>query len=1239
MPDNSRQVSQNSQQYTLGDRKFVGINTNLPPNSLDVGFTQDITNMWVDGTSLAPRPGWQAQLTSTLGAPIYAMTKFRTADNQSNKILFVSGTTLYAHTVGLSTAPTSLGTGTWTDASQVRLIQHGKYIYGCPGKDGTAIFRTDGTNALEKIPQIKPPTTDGKTPVKPIATAVPNVIKTINAKAKIDSTYAAVRSKPVVTNFPTTWSDNLMKNSTGTGATIVPSGEFDGYYQGGSINNTSFTADWTVSGASVHTAEAWEGDKTKTITFPSGSPSWTGYTTKCYMKLDNTGEYAEQIVQGLPQEYYPPSSTPVTMGLYCLQFYSFANIIKSEGSVKFSVSVNGQDASGDVFGAVWSKEYQQAVPVNEAGWELRNVVIDFREFVNSSTPITKLRIRFTSTAAIAQQDILIDQVRVWAVASDFQVSTGNESDLDINGLVNIRFNQSNTNLGTMHSSYVKDKRIRIANTDDLGAALKLEEINSISFAWDFDQLLVTEAKGYPNVILGLQSGSSTTITWSSIGVWDYTNKFLTFNLFGLTKAQKTSISNLFVKFTTDVFRTDNSNAFDSRSKAYAIGSMTKDIGLGADQTYEYAFTLWYPDSATALAPYEKLADDTYSKGYETSLSAVSNTVTATAALSTTSVVLNPDSTSTKGTNVGRSKHPMTVVASADQSNQDFWVSTFVPGASQIRLVASTASPSITYIALDGSTVTVPSGSFSATSGADGTVYYAYTIPATNAGRIKYVTAVTGTIWLEHYVSYGYTDTSTYSHVLVYRRNSSIFPDGRFRLIAVIPYSESSSTATTVTGTGWTATYNNSTSREIVLNDIVPDSDLYYVTGDYKPGFFYQLGRDTLPLGASSLAVFQGRLWMSKGNLVAASWLLDPTYEYGIYTTEFPDFTEPSVIRKGMQFTVGGSQEKEIVRAMISQFSDEIQQSNTTSAALLILKENSLSAVTGFDPTTFTVQMWVATPGAGIAAPNTLSNTYGTVTWLSTNGVVAYEQGAIVPRSTELRKLLSLDPTMSGPANIDKSYYQQSLSTAANQRLFLVSTSSGASAANKTIYVFDARTRGWVKWTTPGSISFSSITTLTFSDDIQYVYAGSSDGQIYKLVGTADKTTAGGADIDIDWSLTTRQHGQTYSEGIAYYALNRPIQLDLHVQNVNAFKAATTTLEMNWAIQNQNGAYVAVTNPYGISSSGTWYFPQISNTTAAVRNIGRDVKGQALQIKLNGSSTGTFYLHGVHIHCYDANVPR
>jgi hypothetical protein len=1234
MPDNSRQVSQNSQQYTLGDRKFIGINTNLPPNSLDVGFAQDITNMWVDGTSLSPRPGWQAQLTSTLGAPIYAMTKFRTADNVSNKILFVSGSTLYAHTIGLASAPASLGTGTWTDASQVRLIQHGKYVYGCPGKDGTAMFRTDGTNALEKIPQIKPPTTDGKTAVKPLATVVPNIIKTINAKAKIDSTYAAVRSKPVLTNWPTVWSNNLMKNSTG--AATVPAGEFDGYFTGGSINNTNFIADWQVSGASVHTAEAWEGDKSKTIGFPAGSPTFTGFTTKVYMKLDNAGEYAEHVVQALPQEYYPPSSTPVTMGLYNLQFYSFANIVKSEGSVRFSVSVNGQDSSGDLFGAVFSKEYTQAVPVNETGWELRNIIIDFREFAQY---VTKLRIRFTSTATIAQQDILIDQVRCWAVASDFDVSNTTETDLDINGLVNIRFNQSNPNLGTMHASYVKDKRIRIINTNDASVQLNLETINSISFAWDFDPLLVSEAKAYPNVVLGLQTGSTTTIAWSSIGIWDYTNKFLTFNLFGLTKAQKTNISNVFVKFTQDAFRVDNNNAFDSRSRSYSIGSMNKDIGLGADQTYEYAFTLWYPESATALAPFEKLADDTYSRGYETSLSAVSNTVTATAALSTASIVLNPDNTSTKGTNIGRGKHPMTVVASADQTNQDFWVSTFVPGASQIRLVSSTASPSITYIALDASTVTVSSGSFTATTGADGTVYYAYTIPATNAGRVKYVTAVTGTIWLEHYVPYGYTDTTTYSHVIVYRRNSSIFPDGRFRLIAVIPYSESSSTATTVTGANWTATYNNSSSREIVLNDVVVDSDLYYVTGDYQPGFFYQIGRDALPLGASSVATFQGRLWMSKGNLVTASWLLDPSYEYGMYTTEFPDFTEPSVIRKGMQFTVGGSQEKEIVRAMISQFSDEIQQSTSTSAALIILKENSLSAVTGFDPTTFTVQMWIATPGAGIAAPNTLSNTYGTVTWLAVNGIVAYERGSIVPRSTELRKLLSLDPTMGGPASIDKTYYQQSLSTTANQRLFVVSTSSGASAANKTIYVFDSRTRGWVKWTTPGSVSFSSITTLAFSDDIQYVYAGSADGQIYKLVGTADKTTAGGADIDISWSLTTRQHGQTYSEGIAYYALNKPVQLDLHVENINAFKASTTTLEMNWSIQNQNGSYVAITNPYGISTSGTWYFNQKANTTSAVRNLGRDVKGQALQMNLSGSSTGTFYLHGVHVHCYDANVPR
>ena len=130
MPDNSRQVSSGTQSYVLGDRRFVGINTNLQPNTLDVGFMQDVNNLYIDGSSLTPRPGWQAELTSALPDPIYALIAYRTKDNQDNKAVFVSGNSVYSHTVSdpVTNTNTHLGYGPWADASQVKLVQHGKYV-------------------------------------------------------------------------------------------------------------------------------------------------------------------------------------------------------------------------------------------------------------------------------------------------------------------------------------------------------------------------------------------------------------------------------------------------------------------------------------------------------------------------------------------------------------------------------------------------------------------------------------------------------------------------------------------------------------------------------------------------------------------------------------------------------------------------------------------------------------------------------------------------------------------------------------------------------------------------------------------------------------------------------------------------------------------------------------------------------------------------------------------------------
>jgi hypothetical protein len=760
-------------------------------------------------------------------------------------------------------------------------------------------------------------------------------------------------------------------------------------------------------------------------------------------------------------------------------------------------------------------------------------------------------------------------------------------------------------------------------TTDVGGVLDISMANALSFQWEFDSALVNENGNYPNVVLGLQVGSD--VYWSSIGEWDKQNRYMTFAMYELTRAQKTGVSYFYIKFLDDVLALSSKIAFTQSSLAFSIGNMARDSALQSNGTYEYAFTRWYPSSASAQAPYELQADQTYATGFETGLSDISATLNTTSALTSTSVVINPNNSAGYGSNICIEKRKMIVGSSTDQ---DTWVSTYVPAASQIRVISTTIAPTFSYV--NTSNVTVSSITFNSITAPDGTTYYVGTLPS----AIKYVTATTDMIWLEHYVSYGYSSTSKYSHIILYRRNNSLFPDGRFRLIAVIPVDDTTTTLQTKTGNGWTATYTNSTSREVTLIDEVPDDALFYETGPYEQGQFFEIGRDPMPLGTSAIATFQNRLWVSKSNKLFSSWVIDQTDEYKMYTTELPDLTEPGVQKKGATFSVGGRQEKEIVLAMCPMFSETIQQSNSQSATLLILKENSVTSVIGFDPTTFNVQLWVSSPGVGISAPLTLSNTDGMVTWLSVNGLVQWTGSGVAARSTELRKLLSLDPTMYGAPSIDKTQYQASIVTTANKRVFLLSTASAAGASNQYVYVFDSRTKGWVKWKTISTISMTAMTSLSFGDDIQYVYFGSTTGQLYKLDGTADKTTSAGSDVAIDWQFVSRLHGQAYSEGPNYYANNRPYQMDIHIDNQSAASQSVT-----WVLQNQNGPYNASTAPTGASSTSSYVFPAYVNKSVAIRNIQRSLRGSTIQIKLNGSSTGKVYIRAVHVLMYDGNTSR
>jgi hypothetical protein len=1386
MPDNTRQVStgNNSQQYTLGDRRFAGIDTNTPPNMLDVGFMQNCNNLYIDGIAMRPRPGFQGQLNTAnvLANPIYSMIAYKDADTTVNKIVFVSGTGIYMHSVGSTTAPTLLGTGTWSssDATGVRMVQFGKYIYGVPGKNGTSLFRTiPASSTFETVPQLDSLKSTGTILDKPTATYRLIPVKTLSAYTDIDNTAYPIQTATIaisnqtigVTNnyvandivtFSTTvgnitkgvpyyvlasgltstgfkisltsggtaitpssngsttvtnqyrkpqdstgawqnvWSDDLMKRSTGV--TTIPSGDFDRYPSDLPLD-TNLQADWTGPGSGTASSVKQYSDvnfaqnDSLRVKAPSSKPTYAGYTQKG-MLLDNPGEYCQQIIENLPQEIYYPENALRTVGLYNIQWYTFANIPKSSGSLNYTITVTGMTSSADIGGCVFSKQFTVNPPQSNSDWVQNNIVVDFREFASL---ITRLKVKWTNSSSMAAQAVIVDFIRVHASLAAF--GTSSDKPLDQNKLISIKFNQTNPNLLTRNASYIAERRIRFSASGISTEILKkMPQMRSLSLQWNFEDVYLENTGIYPNVTLGIQVGS--TIAWSSYGEWDKANRYMTFNLFQLTAAQKTNPSYFYVKFDVDVMATDGS-MIASGQPAFSIGSLVGDGGLSPTGTYEYAVTRWVPSNqSTMISPDTVLTDGTTATGYEAPLSDISDIFRPRLSATSSTVNINPKyliNATSYDYKVDPTLDRFNLSVATDITDADQWCSRQVKPESQIRVISTSDTATLTYVNTSGATVSISSWTLASGSTA---VWY-----ATLASPIKYVTAITSgvTMWIEHYISYGTTDTSIYSHLLLYRRNNDMFTDGRFRVAAILPtkvratvtsgntvivcdnsfvandtivfettvgnitagvtyYVRSNvltstsfeisttsggsvltpsasgvtnvTSAITIKGNSWSAYYDLGNTPEILFYDEIPDGNLTIATGVYKQGWYFEQGRDNFPLGASVIATHQRRLCVAKANKVYMSWALQQDNEYGIYTTEIPDFGEPSVQRKGISFTVGGLKEQEVVAAMISTFDSSIVQDNSSTSTLLIVKENSVSTVIGFNPTDFNVQVWISSPGVGIAAPQTAMSNMGQITWLTANGVIEYRAGQVVPLSIQLRKLWSLDPTMGGPT-LDKALYKQSISTTANQRIFFLSTYAGDTNPNTTFYMYDQRTQGWMRWSIPTGInSFTAMTTLAFANDIQYVYTGASNGQIYKLTGSADKLHADSAStVEIPWSYTSRQHGQTYSEGYAYYANNRPFQLDLHVENRDATSSPDSTLKFNWSVQNALGVYNSSTNPYGVSTAGYWNFPQNSNKTACIRSLNKSVKGPVIQVQLSGTSKGIFGIFGVHMHMFETAIPR
>ena len=1421
MADNTRSAAVVNQTYTFGDRRFIGINTNIQANNLEDGFMQDAVNLWNDGGALVVRPGWQAQLTSLSGlGSSYEPIAYRQADNSSNFIIYAEGTAggttanIRKFVTGASTT-TLLGTVS-ADPAKVRMVQFGKYVYGVPGEGGGNVFRTDGTT-LDVVPTVKPAFKNGTDLVTPKATVITTPIRPI-AQVAISVTFAAssstitgtnsfVANEPIVfaasqdtvllantvyyvrstglttssfqvsaaaggaaltpttsatynafslrgidnalsTGFDPAFANYAVATSTVTFATSGPApvtcatdvssyaavGSTVVFSTTGSLPTnitagvTYYVRTLTTTAMAISVAPtgalltpATTGSPTTTATFynagnveiitntvtstgytfesdtsgsnPSGvywqstgsptvktvtSSQWYGgagtilsYDTGTKsMLLDGGGDVVESFNKNIPTYTYNGETRKNALFLFkCVMFNNDSMTAPRNQSVR--ITVTGKDSSGTAIpGAVFTQNVSPAVATSVSDWKAISVVIDLRAWASTISKISiKLQTGNPAQSTGSDQGIFVDNVGMWAILDHVVPDLTNA--LDTQNLLNIRAKQINDSITPAAAGYIKGMSLRFSNI----TKTDFTKEDTISLRMDFPTAIKTNL---PYLSLGLLNTGASAPEWTGYGVYDAEKGYMTWKIYGISQSKRNNVQYIYVRCETEYADVTNNSVL------FSIGELVCSGNLTPNTNYEYTFTKWYSSDQTNLRPPTYHEGTTYQTGLESLPSNVSNSVATTAAYSKVSVVLNPQSA--PASDLQWDTYPLVVSATPTE-----FVTDTIPASNQLSVI-STSAGTLTYTDSNGVT--------------GRTVVLTANVPAALTYAIKNVTAFTGTdaVWLRHNPTYTTASTYKYSHVLVYRRAQGVFPDGRFRLVAVVPISASSS------GTNWTSTVTSVTTsgtwNEITFFDNVPDGDLFYEGAPYDQGQFFEPGRDQFPNGCTSLAIHQKRLWVSKGNTVYGSWVLNFGNEYSLYTTMVPDATDPNHDFKGTSFTLSSKADNEKIVTLLSYAGDQMFFNNSTSASMLVVRERSVYPLLGWDPSTFTIQSMITEASTGCISPRAAISVFGKLMWQSPIGVVEYANGGIVPRSMELRKMLSLDKATGAP-DLSSAAYRNISYAMHNGRMFVFAPGVGDSV-NTYIYVFDTRTNGWTRWRTiPTTSTFETVPTsfqgftggvsMSFGNDQADFYAFGNNSQIYKLTSTndmQDTTTTN----PIYWSLTTRQYGQTYSEGIAYYNQNRVSQLECHmytgvgvtgvtgsyvgpvVTATNTFKAndlvmlsknvVTNVVEntyylvssatgSSFTVKNLNGSAItssqtgsltavhgfkfnwAVQDETGTNKhgSGSWYIPINFNRTFAIRSLNRNTLATVMQVNLYGWSNTANRLYATHIHSADARIAR